>query len=106
MRAPSYAGAEVIVPARDGVKAKRALEGIARVSIEPMDLLDQPSIDAFADRFLATTRPLDILINSAGIMATPFERDRRGYEIQFATNHLGHFQLVTSEKLLSAQPKS
>jgi NAD(P)-dependent dehydrogenase (short-subunit alcohol dehydrogenase family) len=59
-----------------------------------MDLLDPASVDAFASRFLATGRPLDILVNSAGIMAAPLARDGRGYESQFATNHLGHFQLT------------
>jgi NAD(P)-dependent dehydrogenase (short-subunit alcohol dehydrogenase family) len=60
-----------------------------------MDLLDPASIDAFAARFLAAGRSLHLLINSAGIMALPFQRDSRGYELQFATNHLGHFQLTT-----------
>lgn len=94
VRALAGAGAEIIVPARNVEKAAAALEGIERITIEPMDLIDQASIDAFADRFLASAKPLPILVNSAGIMATPFERDSRGYEIQFATNHLGHFQLV------------
>ena len=58
-----------------------------------MDLLDPTSIDTFADRFQATGQPLHILVNSAGIMACPLTRDARGYEAQFATNHLGHFQL-------------
>ncbi len=95
VRALADAGAEVIVPARNIAKAEAALEGIAGVTVELMDLVDQASIDAFAERFLASGRPLSILVNSAGIMATPFERDSRGYEIQFATNHLGHFQLVS-----------
>ncbi len=87
------AGAEVIVPARDVARARAALAGVdARV--EPIDLLDPASIDALADRFLATGQPLHLLINSAGIMAVPFQRDSRGYEPQFATNHLGHFQLT------------
>jgi NAD(P)-dependent dehydrogenase (short-subunit alcohol dehydrogenase family) len=59
-----------------------------------MDLLNPASIDAFAERFLASGRPLHIVVNSAGIMACPLARDMRGYESQFATNHLGHFQLV------------
>ena len=88
------AGAKVIVPARDHDKATRALEGLDGVEIEVMDLIDPVSIDAFAERFLASGQPLHILVNSAGIMATPLERDSRGYESQFATNHLGHFQLV------------
>jgi NAD(P)-dependent dehydrogenase (short-subunit alcohol dehydrogenase family) len=84
----------VIVPARDPGRAAAALEGLERVSVGPMDLLDPASIDAFASRFLATGRPPDILVNSAGIMAAPLIRDGRGYESQFATNHLGHFQLT------------
>jgi NAD(P)-dependent dehydrogenase (short-subunit alcohol dehydrogenase family) len=57
-------------------------------------LTDPQSIDAFAQRFLASGRPLDILVNNAGIMASPLTCDARGYESQFATNHLGHFQLT------------
>jgi NAD(P)-dependent dehydrogenase (short-subunit alcohol dehydrogenase family) len=59
-----------------------------------MDLIDPKSVDAFAARFLASGRPLHILINNAGIMATPLVRDARGIESQLATNHLGHFQLT------------
>ena len=59
-----------------------------------MDLLDPASIDAFAESFLATGQPLHFLVNSAGIVANPFTRNAGGYESQFATNHLGHFQLV------------
>ncbi|MFD8417847.1 oxidoreductase [Streptomyces sp. NPDC059466] len=88
------AGAEVVVPARDTERAEAALKGIDGVAIEAMDLLDPASIDAFAERFRASGRPLHILVNSAGVMATPLTRDARGYEVQFATNHLGHFQLV------------
>ncbi len=89
------AGARVIVPARDVERARKALDGIGGVEIEEMDLTDPTSIDAFARRFLASGLPLDMLVNSAGIMAIP-ERtlDARGYELQFATNHLGHFQLT------------
>ena len=87
------AGAKVIVPARDVARARAALPGVD-AQVEPMDLLDPDSIDAFADRFLGAGQPLHLLINSAGIMAVPFQRDSRGYELQFATNHLGHFQLT------------
>jgi NAD(P)-dependent dehydrogenase (short-subunit alcohol dehydrogenase family) len=59
-----------------------------------MDLIDPASVDAFAEKFLASGRPLHILVNSAGIMASPLARDARGREAQFATNHLGHFRLV------------
>lgn len=93
-RALRSAGATVIVPARDRTRAAAALEGIDGVELEAMDLIDPASIDAFAERFLASGRPLHFLVNSAGIMAGPLVRDARGYESQLATNHLGHFQLV------------
>ena len=88
------AGARVIVPARDRAKAAVALHGID-VEIEEMDLLDPALVDVFAAKFLESGQPLHILVNSAGVMACPLERDARGYERQFATNHLGHFQLVS-----------
>ncbi|MZQ83280.1 SDR family NAD(P)-dependent oxidoreductase [Paenibacillus sp. 5J-6] len=88
------AGAKVIVPTRDRNKAETALADIEGIEIEVMDLLDPTSIDAFAENFLASGQPLHMLVNSAGIMASPLSRDSRGYESQFATNHLGHFQLV------------
>jgi NAD(P)-dependent dehydrogenase (short-subunit alcohol dehydrogenase family) len=93
VRALRNAGANVLVPARDLDKASRTLHGID-VQVVKMDLTDPASIDAFATEFLARNQPLDILINSAGIMASPLARDARGYEQQFATNHLGHFQLT------------
>lgn len=88
------AGATVIVPARDTEKAKKNLEGITNVELEHMDLTSPISIDSFAKKFLASGRPLHLLINNAGIMWTPLQRDERGYEGQFSTNHLGHFQLT------------
>ncbi len=89
------AGARVIVPSRDVARAKKALEGLSAAEVEAMDLLDPTSIDAFAKRFLVSGLPLDILVNSAGIMAVP-ERtlDAWGHELHFATNHLGHFRLT------------
>lgn len=93
-RALAEAGATVIVPARTIEKARTALADIPHVEIEELDLMDPASIDAFAKRFLDSQRPLDILINNAGIMVPPLTRDFRGYESQFATNHLGHFQLT------------
>lgn len=88
------AGATVIVPARDTEKAKRNLEGIANVELEAMDLMDPASIDAFAEKFLASGRPLHLLINNAGIMWVPLRRDDRGIESQLATNYLAQFQLT------------
>ncbi|WP_328998293.1 oxidoreductase [Kribbella sp. NBC_00709] len=95
VRAFRSAGADVIVPARDVARAAGELADIDGVVVEELDLLDPASIDTFADRFLAGGRALHILVNSAGIMANPLTRDARGYESQFATNHLGHFQLTT-----------
>ncbi|WP_369199695.1 SDR family NAD(P)-dependent oxidoreductase [Streptomyces sp. PU-14G] len=93
-RALSAAGASVTVGSRHRDLAAPALAGIARVEVAQLDLLDPASIDAFADRYLDSGRPLHILINNAGIMGGPLVRDARGYESQFATNHLGHFQLT------------
>jgi NAD(P)-dependent dehydrogenase (short-subunit alcohol dehydrogenase family) len=93
-RVLAEAGATVIVPARTPDKARKALSGIPRVKQSRLDLLDPASIDAFASEFLASGRPIHLLINNAGIMAAPLTRDARGYEAQFAANHLGHFQLT------------
>jgi NAD(P)-dependent dehydrogenase (short-subunit alcohol dehydrogenase family) len=86
------AGAKVIVPARDLAKAKAALGDLG--SIEPMELADPKSVADFADRFLKTGAALDLLINNAGIMAPPLSRLARNIESQFATNHVGHFELT------------
>jgi NAD(P)-dependent dehydrogenase (short-subunit alcohol dehydrogenase family) len=93
-RVLAAAGATVIVPARDMEKAMKKLDGIAGVELEAMDLIDPASIDAFAEKFLASGRPLHLLINNAGIMWVPLRRDSRGIESQLATNYLGSFQLV------------
>jgi NAD(P)-dependent dehydrogenase (short-subunit alcohol dehydrogenase family) len=94
VKAFASAGATVIVPARDVVKAKENLAGIANVQIEQMDLMDPASITAFAGKFLEADKALHLLINNAGIMWVPLQRDSRGYESQLSTNHLGHFQLT------------
>jgi NAD(P)-dependent dehydrogenase (short-subunit alcohol dehydrogenase family) len=93
-RALAKAGASVTVAARNPDRAASALAGIERVATGRLDLLDPASIDAFAARYLDSGRPLHILVNNAGIMGGPLVRDARGYESQFATNHLGHFQLT------------
>jgi NAD(P)-dependent dehydrogenase (short-subunit alcohol dehydrogenase family) len=93
-RALRDAGAHVIVPARDMAKAAKALDGEAGIDVLPMDLADPASIDAFAAQVVGRGKPLHMLINNAGVMACPLERDARGFERQFATNHLGHYQLT------------
>jgi NAD(P)-dependent dehydrogenase (short-subunit alcohol dehydrogenase family) len=85
------AGAHVIVPARDVAKAQRAVGALANVTIEALDLSNPPSIASFAARHVDV--PLHLLINNAGIMATPLARDARGLESQLVTNHVGHFEL-------------
>lgn len=90
----SNAGATVVIPARDVEKAKKNLEGVPNVEIEQMDLINRASIDAFAKKFLASGRPLDILINNAGIMFVPLRRDSEGIESQLATNYLAPFRLT------------
>lgn len=88
------AGATVIVPARDSEKAKKNLHSIANVELETIDLINPESIDSFANKFLASGRPLHLLINNAGIMWVPLRRDSRGFESQLATNYFGQFQLT------------
>ena len=94
-RALAGAGASVTIGARDPDRAANALAGIDRVEVGRLDLIDPASIEAFATGWLAGDRPLHILVNGAGASGGP-ERDARGYETQFATNHLGHFQLTTA----------
>ncbi|MBZ4192077.1 SDR family NAD(P)-dependent oxidoreductase [Niabella beijingensis] len=89
------AGATVVVPARDREKAKKNLRGVANVEIESMDLMNPGSIDLFAEKFIASGRPLHLLINNAGIMWVPLRRDSRGIESQLATNYLAQFQLTS-----------
>ena len=91
----SKAGATIIVPARNVEKAKENLEGIANVEIEELDLIDPDSIDSFTKKFLASGRPLHLLINNAGIMFVPLRRDANGNESQLATNYLSVFRLTS-----------
>ncbi|MCQ4205945.1 SDR family NAD(P)-dependent oxidoreductase [Streptomyces longispororuber] len=94
-RALSGAGASVTVGARDTDRAARAVAGLAGVEVRRLDLLDPESIDAFVTGYLDSGRPLHILVNNAGFPgAAALVHDARGYEAQFAVNHLGHFQLT------------
>ncbi|MGW1798501.1 SDR family NAD(P)-dependent oxidoreductase [Streptomyces sp. NPDC001984] len=93
-RALTKAGARVVVPARRAGSAREALTGLDGVEVDEMDLGDLDSVRGFAERFLASGRTVDYVINSAGIMACPETRVGPGWEAQFATNHLGHFALV------------
>jgi NAD(P)-dependent dehydrogenase (short-subunit alcohol dehydrogenase family) len=93
-RALSEAGASITVGARNVSEAGRLLSGIANVDVLELDLSEPASVDRFAERFRKAYKTCDILINNAGIMATPLSRNSQGHELQFATNHLGHFRLT------------
>ncbi|CAL0310422.1 unnamed protein product [Lupinus luteus] len=92
--------AHVIIAVRNMVSAKEARQLIleenqsARVDILKLDLCSLNSVRSFADNFIALDLPLNILINNAGVMFCPFSLTEDGIEMQFATNHLGHFLLT------------
>ncbi|MFE9250434.1 SDR family NAD(P)-dependent oxidoreductase [Streptomyces sp. NPDC007088] len=94
VRALAGAGAHVVVPARRPEVARENLAGIGNTEVDALDLGDLDSVKEFADRFLASDRSVDILIDNAAIMAAPETRVGPGWEAQFATNHLGHYALV------------
>ncbi len=96
VRILAWRGARVIVPVRDIGTAGKMLCNIPNVELFAMDLLDPASVRSFADKFVIEHGSLDILILSAGVMATPLFRDAEGHEGQFATNHLGHFRLTAA----------
>lgn len=94
-------GAEVVIAARNPQKGEDAMRRIRRsvagasVRFEVLDLADQASVAAFAERMMAADRPIHILINNAGVMM-PQRREVTGdgYELQLATNYLGHFAMT------------
>ncbi|MEV0848228.1 SDR family NAD(P)-dependent oxidoreductase [Streptomyces sp. NPDC049954] len=94
VRALAGAGAHVVVPARRPEVARENLAGIENTEVDALDLGDLDSVEEFADRFLASDRSVDLLIDNAAIMAAPETRVGPGWEAQFATNHLGHYALV------------
>ena len=97
VRALASAGAEVMVPARDVAKAKAALAGVAgRVNLAAMDLGDLASVEKFARDYAAGRKGLHLLVNNAGVMACPETRTAKDWELQFATNHIGHFALTAA----------
>ena len=93
-------GARVIVASRDNAKGAEAAGAIttafpsSTVEAERLDLADLSSVRAFADRIRAGHDHIDLLINNAGVMAAPYQRTADGFELQFGTNHLGHFALT------------
>ncbi len=99
-RAMAAKGAHVVITARDMAKAEmvatdiRASTGNNAVEIEELELGSLAGIRAFAERFLAKHDRLDILVNNAGVMACPYGTTEDGFELQFGTNHLGHFLMT------------
>jgi NAD(P)-dependent dehydrogenase (short-subunit alcohol dehydrogenase family) len=96
-RALADAGAEVTLAVRNVEAGRRTAEDILdttgnKVLVAPLDLADQASVARFVAGW---NGPLHILVNNAGIMAAPLMRTPQGWEMQFATNHLGHFALAT-----------
>ena len=97
----SAAGAEVVMAIRNRAKGEAAIDEIratvpnAKLSIRPLDLSSLGSVSALGEELNAEGRPIDILINNAGVM-TPPQRDTTadGFELQFGSNHLGHFALT------------
>jgi NAD(P)-dependent dehydrogenase (short-subunit alcohol dehydrogenase family) len=85
------AGARVVLAVRDPARGERAAAGLTGdVSVRRLDLADLSSVREFAAEW---TGDIDVLVNNAGIMAVPEGRTVDGFELQFGTNHLGHFAL-------------
>ena len=103
-------GADVTLACRSISRGESALRRIkndspsAIADLVQLDLGDLASVDWFLTQFCATHDKLDLLINNAGVMATPYRITASGFESQFGTNHLGHFALTG--KLLSLLIKS
>ncbi|MDP3859098.1 MAG: oxidoreductase [Stagnimonas sp.] len=92
------AGAQVVMACRSPERSAPALAELRRrvpgaeAELMTLDLGSLASVQAFATAFGA--RPLDLLVNNAGVMALPFQKTRDGFELQIGTNHLGHFALT------------
>ena len=95
------AGAAVVIAARDVDKAKASLQIIrtlhpaAEVSAATLDLTDLASIRTCAAALVGDGEPVDLLVNNAGVMFPPLTRTADGFELQFGTNHLGHFAFTS-----------
>ena len=91
-------GAEIVLAVRDTNKGQSVKNQIlnqtpsAVIEVAALDLMDLDSVQKFAAS--QSTKPIDVLLNNAGIMAVPFEKTKDGFESQMGTNHLGHFLLT------------
>lgn len=99
-RALAEGGARVTVTARDVPKGEKVVQeirdatGNERVDVLPLELASPDSVRAFAKAYAQRHGSLSVLVNNAGVMACPLERTPQGWELQLATNHLGHFLLT------------
>jgi NAD(P)-dependent dehydrogenase (short-subunit alcohol dehydrogenase family) len=96
VRTLAGAGARVVGTVRDLAKGEAALAGIDGVELIELDLASLASVRVGAEAIRSSVDRIDLLVNNAGVMATPFERTVDGFELQLGTNHLGHFLLTTS----------
>ena len=93
-------GAQVVLACRNPEKGQAALARIqaekpsGRAMLEALDLSDLEAVAAFATAFASRHERLDLLVNNAGVMVPPLGRTKQGFEVQFGTNHLGHFALT------------
>jgi NAD(P)-dependent dehydrogenase (short-subunit alcohol dehydrogenase family) len=97
VRALARRGASVVMTVRDEAKGRAALRALGDppgVQVRRLDLADLDSVREFAGQMLAERLPVDVLVNNAGVMMPPRTLTRQGFELQFATNHLGHFALT------------
>ncbi len=106
-------GAEVIMAVRNLDKAEKAADNVrkeypaARMQIHQLDLADLASVRLFTEEFSKNYQSLDLLINNAGVMIPPYGKTKDGFELQFGSNHLGHFALTGQLlPLLKAAPGS
>ncbi|WP_251041139.1 oxidoreductase [Bacillus sp. ISL-45] len=96
----SEKGAQVILAVRNAEKGKLAIDSIrkenqeASVEIMSLDLADLASVSNFSAAYTKKYRSLDILVNNAGVMIPPYGKTKDGFELQFGSNHLGHFALT------------
>jgi NAD(P)-dependent dehydrogenase (short-subunit alcohol dehydrogenase family) len=102
-------GANVVLACRDTAKAERAADLIkaraaGQVTTVRLDLASLASVRASAGEIRATCPRLDLLVNNAAVMRPPYQRSADGFELTFATNHLGHFALtgLLLDRLLAA----